>query len=504
MDKSIIIIGAGVAGLSAGCYGQMNGYRTQIFEMHNLPGGLCTSWKRRGYTFDGCIHWLIGSKPGSSYYRIWEELGAMQDRGFVEYEEFTRVQGTNGKTLILYTDPDRLEQHLKSLSPEDADVIEELCDGVRLFTRFDMSVDKPRELSGLWDGLKMGIKMLPYLRAFIKYGKTSLQDFAARFRDPFLREALSLSLMFDQPFPTFVLLITLASMHNRDACYPVGGSLAFARAIERRYLDLGGEIHYNSRVEKILVEADPSGRGDRAVGVRLADGTEHRADLVISAADGRATIFDMLAGEYTSDAVRSRYEEWPVYPPVVQVSLGVARDLSDEPHSITYLLEAPITVAGEVRNHVCVKNYAFDPTMAPTGKSAVVVMFSSNYEYWKDIYGERERYEAEKQRAAIAVIEQLERRFPGITGEIEVIDVATPVTTERYTGNWQGSIMAWPVTTETMGKEEMSKTLPGLDNFTMVGQWVEGGGLPPVVTSGRDAIHIICHRDKRPFITQVP
>ena len=44
-EKSIIIIGAGIAGLSAGCYGQMNGYRTQIFEMHDELGGSCTSWQ---------------------------------------------------------------------------------------------------------------------------------------------------------------------------------------------------------------------------------------------------------------------------------------------------------------------------------------------------------------------------------------------------------------------------------------------------------------------------
>ncbi len=62
-DNSVIIIGAGFAGLSAGIYAQMNGYRTQIFEMHDLPGGLCTAWKRKGYTIDGCIHWLVGSSP---------------------------------------------------------------------------------------------------------------------------------------------------------------------------------------------------------------------------------------------------------------------------------------------------------------------------------------------------------------------------------------------------------------------------------------------------------
>jgi phytoene dehydrogenase-like protein len=51
-NKSIIIIGTGLAGLSTGCFGQMNGYKTKIFEMQEKPGGVCVSWKRNGYTFD--------------------------------------------------------------------------------------------------------------------------------------------------------------------------------------------------------------------------------------------------------------------------------------------------------------------------------------------------------------------------------------------------------------------------------------------------------------------
>jgi len=86
MYKSMIIIGAGIAGLSAGCYGQMNGYRSRIFEMHDLPGGLCTSWKRKGYTIDGCMHFLLGSNPGTGFYRIWEELGAVQGRQMVNQD----------------------------------------------------------------------------------------------------------------------------------------------------------------------------------------------------------------------------------------------------------------------------------------------------------------------------------------------------------------------------------------------------------------------------------
>ncbi len=61
MDKSVIIIGAGIGGLSTGCYAQMNGYKTRIFEMGDKPGGLCTAWQRKGYIIDGCLHWLVGS-----------------------------------------------------------------------------------------------------------------------------------------------------------------------------------------------------------------------------------------------------------------------------------------------------------------------------------------------------------------------------------------------------------------------------------------------------------
>jgi len=499
-DKSIVIIGAGIAGLAAGCYGQMNGYRTRIFELHDKPGGLCTSWKREGYTFDGCIHWLVGSGAGSSFNRIWQELGAVQGREMVDHEEFVRVEGEDGKAFIVYTNLDRLERHMKELAPADAKVIEEFCGAARRFTQFGGAMDDSAESSGPLAGIKAAFKILPFMPALIKYGKTSIQDFAARFSDPFLRRAFATAFALPD-FPIAGMLMTLAWMHDRDAGYPIGGSLAFAQAIERRYADLGGEIHYKSRVEKVLV------KDDRAVGVRLADGSEHRADIVISAADGHATIFDMLGGRYVSDKVRGYYDELPIFQPIIQVSLGVARDLSNEPHMITYLLEEPITVAGETRERMGVKHYCYDPTLAPAGKSVVVVIFESNYEYWRDLYQERERYEAEKQQIAITVIGQLEKRFPGVTGQVEVVDVATPMTYERYTGNWQGSMEGWLPTTRTAGMliRGMDKTLPGLENLYMVGQWVEpGGGVPTAAMSGRKVIRMICKRDRRPFLTQVP
>ena len=115
-EKSIIIIGAGFAGLAAGIYARMNGYETTIFELHNLPGGLCTSWDRKGYTFDACIHWLVGSSPKSGMYDMWEETGVAQGRKFIDLDEYTRVEDESGRTLVFYTDVDRLEKHLLEFS----------------------------------------------------------------------------------------------------------------------------------------------------------------------------------------------------------------------------------------------------------------------------------------------------------------------------------------------------------------------------------------------------
>ena len=139
MSKSIIIIGAGMGGLSAGCYGQMNGYNTQIFEMHTLPGGQCASWKRKGYTFDACIHHLFGCSPGSKIYQLWHELGAMP-REMVRPAECTSVLSPDGKLFMDYYDLDRLEDHLHRLSPVDSKPIKEYIDAIKSFAKSDLMI----------------------------------------------------------------------------------------------------------------------------------------------------------------------------------------------------------------------------------------------------------------------------------------------------------------------------------------------------------------------------
>ncbi len=114
------------------------------------------------------------------------------------------------------------------------------------------------------------------------------------------------------------------------------------------------------------------------------------------------------------------------------------------------------------------------------------------------------RYNAEKERIVDQVVAALDRRFPGMASQVEMRDVATPITFHRYTGNWQGTFEGWMITPKTFNLR-MSKILPGLDNFYMTGQWVEpGGGVPLAAYSGRNVIQILCKRDKKSFSTTIP
>ncbi len=500
MDNTIIIIGAGIAGLAAGCYAQMNGYRSHIFELHNLPGGLCTSWVRKGYTFDGCIHYLFGSGEGQPFNQVWRELGAFPGQGMFDHEEFIRITGPGGQTLVVYSDPDRLEAHLLQHSPPDRGLIHEFCNGVRAFTRFDMSLinRKPRQLMNLMDWREFGMGMTPFLPHLAKWALVSAQDFANRFRDPFLRQAIPQMIAWPE-IPMMAGLSLLGYMHTKNAGFPIGGSLEFARALERRYLALGGQIHYQSQVEKILVE------DKRAVGVRLYNDDIHRAARVISAADGRSTLFYMLGKQYLSKKIRQTYDGHLPLHTLIQVSLGVKRDFSSDPHWVIHLLDKPLLIAGEEHTDIGVKNYCFDPSLAPAGKSTLISMIRTNYDYWQRIYGHR-LYDSEQDQVADIVIDYLETLYPSLRSDIEIIDVATPLSYERYTGNWQGSSCGWLLTKQTMPLliTGMEKTIPGLNNFYLAGQWVEpGGSVPLAAMSGRNVIQLVCAADQKAFTAQL-
>jgi phytoene dehydrogenase-like protein len=487
--KKICIIGAGIAGLSTGCYALMNGYDTEIYEMHNIPGGVCTSWKQREYLFDHCLHWVLGSNKGSSLYPVFEELGVADNVEFYYTERFRKIE-IPGKTLIIYTNIDKLENELLRLFPDEEKAIKKLTGLVRFYTRFRPPLDSD------FGSFSPGdiIKMLPFMPSFLKLKNTSIEDFLGMFTSNDLREML-FQMFPVKKMPALMVIMPLAYFHNHEGGYPLGGSLHFARTIEKRYLSLGGKINYNRKIKKILLESG------RAAGIETENGDKIYADIIVSACDGRTTIYDMLDGRFTTPQIKKMYKNPGLWPPIISVSLGVRRDLSDEVEINSFKLDKPVSIGGRECEWMGYFNFCHDPAFAPPGKSVIEIQIESDYDYWASLYKDRQKYKIEKEKVLKICIEELEKKFPGISDQIEETDVATPVTWERYTGNWKGSYEGWLPTKELFGKF-LPKELPGLENFYMTGQWVfPGGGVPMCMAQARRLIKYICKKEKKEFIS---
>jgi phytoene dehydrogenase-like protein len=497
---TINIIGAGISGLAAGCYLQQAGFKTRIFEKHHLPGGLCTSWQRGDYTFDGCAHWILGSDRGSAFYKIWSELLDMDRIPFYNHEERVAVELKHNqnkygeRVFYLYTDLKRLEAYMLDLAPEDEVAIRDFIHPMRVMQQFDL----PPILDPLpfWQSMKRGIGMSRYLYFFYWFmrlqGQTNL-TYARRFKNPFLRE--SFELLYDGgEVPLIVIMMPLSVFDQKSAGYPIGGSLKFAERMEQRYLSLGGEIHYSTPVYKILTSTGT------ARGVVVRHQVTHYSDITISAADWHYTMFDALEGHYADDKALALRDgkNLEVFYSVVQFSFGIAKDLTKLPHFFRFPVDIPIlSPDGTSYERLEVHIYNYDPTLAPADKTAVVVSFYTlNRDFWINLRRtDRKAYRAAKERFLHLILPILDSKLGGIEGAIEVIDIATPATFHRYTGSWKGSTQGWLPGPNVLASSPVNFTLPDLKNFYYSSHWNQpGGGLPVAVKTGRDIAQLIAKK----------
>ncbi len=489
-DNSVLIIGGGVAGLCAGVYAAKAGFDVEILEMGTSLGGLATSWKRGEYTFETCLHWLLGSNPSSAFHALWQEVFDIDSLTFIDSDEFVRVESADGASAALYRDVDRTEAAMLQVAPEDHLPIRRLAAGIRRLRRCELPVAQDT----VFQQMGQMLRSLPYLAELRAWSRLTCAQFAAEFRNPLLRRLLDGGAT--PNLSAIALVFSLVWASKGDAGYPIGGSQAVIRGIEGRFRALGGRIRYNARVRRVVVS------NQRATGVELTSGETLPADWVISAADGHATVFEWIPERYRDARATRPYERLAPFPSYLQVSFGVKQDLSREPAHFIKVLATPIVVdPASTLDHLQFRVFHFDPTFAPPGKTAVTCFLPTyNYEHWVRMWeNDRATYQAEKRRIAAEVIKVFDGRIPGTERATEEIDVSTPATVVRLTGNWKGSMEGFVVTPNAPFRP-LPNRVSGLDHFFMVGQWVlPGGGLPAGLMTGRDAIRALCREVDRPF-----
>jgi len=496
--EKVIIIGAGIAGLSCGCYLQMNGIQTEILEAGLLPGGLCTAWHRGPYVFDGCLRWLFGTDPSSAFHQIWQELGAIGGRKVFLHDDIIRIEASDGKAITVPADLDAIAREFKRIGPEDSVLIDKLVRAARRCAPLEPPLD-PLELMTHRQKMRLGLRYLPMLPVILRWKNLPITTYLARYKNDFLREALK-AIASNEHMSALVLVMLLEFRTRNNTGFVAGGSWDFAMAIADRYTRLGGTVRYKARVASVIVE------NNRATGVRCADGTVVPASTVVSCADGHTTIFKMLDGRFVDKKIRYLYEHCQLFPAIIQVSLGIKKIFPDAPHTLNLPLSQPLRVDDQMQpDRLEVETFGSDSALCPEGTTVMTVRVSASYEYWTGLKrNDPQRYRAEKKRVVQEIIAILDKRFPGLAHHLDRSDIATPATFVRYTGNWQGSYEGWLPTPRILGRR-IPYTLPGLKDFYMAGHWVvAGGGLPSAALSGRYVAQMICAQNGKVFAATEP
>jgi len=487
--KNIVVIGAGISGLSAAIYAQRSGFEVTLCEQNSVAGGVCTSWKRKGYLFEGAVHWMTGSSPKTALYQLWKETGALNDgvKVFL-HEPFQAVQW-EGQTISLYRDIEKTAEQFLILSPRDKKQIRRLVSDVKAFSRMQLPVfdikgvkaQNPKRLALLVAMLKL----IPVFPALARLTKMSVKDFAAQFEHPAIRQLLN---SFPDDYSAINLIATLATLAIGDGGYPEGGSLAMVDRMTKTFIDLGGKLLLKTKAKKVNIE------NGVVTGVTLENGTLN-ADAVIVTQETIAAIdqlFDIPLNEpWLTELCKNTKPTVCTF-----VCLGVRAELP--PVHWVCSLEKPIAYAGTTLSKIDFYSYSGMEGFAPKGCTALTTaLLGDTYHFWKKAK-EEGRYEEEKKRLALQISQIVSRIYPQAEGHIEVMDIATPLTYERYTGAYHGSWMS------VVNVGDKMKNYPG-DLESVKGLYFAGhrllypGGLPVALASGRLAAQMVCRQFNRLF-----
>lgn len=477
MSKNAIVIGAGISGLVSGNYLQRSGIQTLILEQAAGPGGVSTSWERKGYHIEGGIHWLIGAIESIPLNTIWRDTGALQENNPVYFKNPIYTLVDSQGQMPLYRDLHGLEL----TGWRDRLALRILKFHLRCFDGFHQPITDikgvktryPRPFS-LWEYVRMGGAALitPFLVM------QSARFYARRFKNPRIRALLGA--VVEPSINALSFIYTLSTFYMGDSGYPKGGSLQMARNMARHFVGLGGEIRYRTPVLEVLRE------GERW-NVRTAEG-DISADAVVISMDARSAI-DRLFKTPLQESWAKRMRKGLRTTQCMFLAVGVKADLSTWPRSMQIVLPEPLEAAGRRYHTVVVNNYAGVEGYAPEGCSVITcLLHGPTYGWWK-VAKEDGSYPAKKQEVMAAFLKAIGKVIPAIEEQAEVTDVATPLTYERYCGTFEGSYMSdWPPFQPLYHAPYRYK-----NGLYFTGQRTAySGGLPPAAQSARITAQYVC------------
>jgi len=481
-----VVIGAGIGGLFCANLLAKEGLSVLLVEQHYMVGGLCSTFRRGGFTFDAATHFypLLGNRDTLAG-RILTELGV--ETGWVRMDPVDTFHFPDGSRFAV---PAELEPYLAAVK-----------------ARF------PHQAAAL-DGFFASVREA-YMHGLLAYFRGRETPRFAALRELTLRAALdaavddpALKLLLTADCPhwgsppsriSFVFDSMLRLAYFLGNYYPAGGSQAFADELALRFEERGGDILMSTRVDRIVVE------DGRAVGIEAETDRgplrgRHRvaAEAVVSNADLTLTLRELLSRQEASAAELARAlrlrPSWPCYLTHLGLA-GVPLDELEEVQGYHWQGWDSDQLGcladfrrGALRCKVFVPT-SYEPALAPPGKQVVILQKVMPVDY-----GRIADWPAHKAAVQEYLLGELERLLPGVSRRIEVVTTASALTTWRFTRNEGGAMLGWDMAPDQLGAARPGVRGPVAGLF-LTGHWVRpGGGITPVIVSAVHAAEAVLGR----------
>lgn len=490
MDYDVIVIGAGLGGLVCGALLASKGLRVAIFEKKARVGGCCTSFTRKGFTFDLSVQSIGGCREGG---RVWRLLDALDLREKISLLPLDPAREYHFPDIRFqqHADLSSHVEYLASLFPQERDGIKAVY---QIYRSLSEEIDRfPQSLS--WFDPSTVEREFPFT---FRYREETLQGLLdALIEDPRLKVILGVRSSYALLPPSQLSVIAMASL---EMSYLQGGVAVLKGKMEELPLLLaegalkqGGQLHTRHEVKAITVDEG------KAKGVRLKDGGTITSRAVVSNIDATTTFLKMVGEQFLPSAwgkrlrgMRPSFSYFIAYLGVEgHLDLACSNnevfpqyDLEGEyrfleeghiPPSAPYYLLAPSLV---------------NPTHAPEGHSTVCLSFKAPYRLvggW---------HEGVKEALVERLIAQAEGMVPDLRRRVVLHVSASPLTIERMTGNRWGAAYGWAQIPRQAGVYRLNRVSP-IDGLYLAGHWTApGGGVAAAMASGQITADVIEERLK--------
>lgn len=487
-----IVIGAGNGGLACAATLAEKGKKVILFEKHNIPGGCGTSFRRGRFEFEVALHQLSSmgtpEKPGPLR-ELFRRYGIENQIEWIEIKELFRVNFPDGTGISIPADRKNCEAFLCSQFPQEKESILRYFETVYAFCSESAAfAEKSAQSTGEPSAakkaiMKMGFpKMYPTLARYaLKSTQEVLDEF---FKDVKLQLALSAYWCFmgmpPARFPWSILAKCTNIYMEDKPFYLRGTSMMMNQAIMDAVQRMGGVVHLNRGVERIVLE------GGAAVGVVDEKGEEYRASKIISNISPLATYGALLQPEEVPQAAQEYLRPYTVGISALTCFIGLDCTPEEIGFTTSFTLNYESFDANEdfkdaykllpEKDPLVATCYTVDdPEISPPGTSIITAGTLKYSAEWEKLTPEQ--YYEKKYEAGKRIVARLEKMYPGFTDHIEEMEVATPLTHMRYLNHPGGAIYGYEQ--DVMSSVFFFPAESKIPNLEFASGWVNACGFGP-------------------------